>query len=291
VSPLETGASVWEISIRGPFPQPPGAFGFTGWKKTGFEFEAEKAYLESALVSYFRVRPVVVVAETNMPGGLYNIRVAGPPERGAELTAQFLLAVKNAFGIVAQTNTRAREVYAMTFSSTNTPGMRRVDHYKGAGSLAGGVFMRGLPTVFIAGLLSSPLDRPVVCEAVETNSFWDGELHWEMTAAEKLEYRLVDQRLERSILNHLDELDPDDLPPGLVKLLSGDDLAVFKAELRKPASRRFKPDPGAVLKAAREQLGIELKPVVRQVNVLELRPANPAPPVVTDAVDKKNPGA
>jgi len=44
----------------------------------------------------------------------------------------------------------------------------------------------------------------------------------------------------------------------------------LQAELTKPESEQFRPDPDAVIAAARERLGLQLTPVRRSVEVLEV---------------------
>jgi hypothetical protein len=44
----------------------------------------------------------------------------------------------------------------------------------------------------------------------------------------------------------------------------------LKIELAKPDSEQFRPDPGAVVDAARERLGLQLTLVQRAVDILEV---------------------
>ena len=259
-----------EVSIRGPVAKPEGAFGFTRWKKSGFEFVAEKAGLKGVLAAYFRISPRLVIEEAKLPGGLYDLTVAGPAARSAELTTQFLLAVKSAFGIVVRTNNRAFDVYAMTLISTNAPGLKMGGRHAGGGEIPGGFLLPGFPMTTIATALENSLDRPVVDETQDTNR-WGAELRWKMTPGEILKFQLRDQHIDRATIDSLTTLAADSLPQELVKFFSREDLAVLKAELLKPVNMRFRPDPALVIESARQQLGLDLKPVRRQLNLIEIR--------------------
>jgi len=49
--------TIIEISIKGPFPQPKGAFDSRRWDVSSGGFVAEKAYLRDALAEFFQIDP------------------------------------------------------------------------------------------------------------------------------------------------------------------------------------------------------------------------------------------
>ena len=65
-----------------------------------------------------------------------------------------------------------------------------------------------------------------------------------------------------------------DLPKELRDKISDHDLKLLQAELVKPDDQQFLPDPANVIEAAGEQLGLELKPGRRMLQVVEVRPAD-----------------
>ncbi len=68
-----------EVSIKGPFPQPDGAYGLTRWRLSNCVFEANKAPLQTALAIFFHISPKLIFGETNLINGLYEISACAPP--------------------------------------------------------------------------------------------------------------------------------------------------------------------------------------------------------------------
>jgi uncharacterized protein (TIGR03435 family) len=262
---------IFEVSIKGPFPQPKGAFGFRSWDETSGGFEAKKAYLRDALAEFFQIDPKLIIEKTNLPDGLYDISVTGPRGKTAELKAQFTQSLKTAFGITVQTNRLQMEVYAMTIASTNAPELRRVQKRGGGGGQVGGFLLRGTTMDSIATFLEMALNVPVVNETQSTN-LWGAGLEWELSESERLLSRL-DRRILSLIETNPTSIISGELPKDLQDAIVGRDLELLKLELARPKEQQFRPDREKVIKAAREQLGLELRPANRNVTVLEIRDA------------------
>lgn len=263
--------TIIEISIKGPFPQPKGAFDSRRWDVSSGGFVAEKAYLRDALAEFFQIDPKLIIEKIRLLDGLYDISVMGPRGKTAELKAQFTESLKTAFGITVQTNRLQMKVYAMTIASTNVPELRLVQKPGGGGGQRGGFLLRGVTMDTIARQLEEALNVPVVNETQSTN-LWGAGLEWELSESERLL-----SRLDRRIVS-LTEANPasivsGELPKDLQDTIVGRDLELLKLELAKPKERQFRPDREKVIKAAREQLGLKLRPANRNVTVLEIRDA------------------
>ena len=266
-----TVPKIFEISIKGPFPQPKGAFGLRRWDESSGGFGAEKAYLRDALAEFFQIDPKLIVEKTKLPDGLYDINVMGPRGKTAELKAQFAESLKTAFGITVQTNRLQMEVYVMTIASTNVPELRLVQKGGGGGEQRGGFLLRGVSMDSIATYLERALNVPVVNETQST-SLWGAGLEWELSEGERLLSRL-DRRILSLIETNPTSIVSGKLPKDLQDAIVGGDLELLKLELAKPKDQQFRPDREKVIKAAREQLGLELRPANRNVTVLEIRDA------------------
>jgi uncharacterized protein (TIGR03435 family) len=262
---------IFEISIKGPFPQPKGAFGFRSWDESSGGFVAENAYLRDALAEFFQIDPKLIVEKTRLPDGLYDISVTGPRGKTAELKAQFTESLKTAFGITVQTNQMQMDVYTMTIASTNVPELRLVQKRGGGGGQLGGFLLRGVTMDSIARQLEEALNAPVVNETQSTN-LWGAGLEWELSEGERLLSRL-DRRIWSIIETNPVSITSGKLPKGFRDAIGGRDLELLKLELAKPKEQQFRPDREKVIKAAREQLGLELGRTNRTVTVLEIRDA------------------
>lgn len=264
-----------EATIRGPFPRPEGAFGMRGWKPTGARFEARKAELREIVAEFFHVSPLLVIEEAKFPAGLYDVTIAGPETRAEGLAAQFTGALQTAFGLQVKTNRREFEVYALTLPETNAPNRKLVFKSAGGGGRPGGFQLAGSRMAGIISFLESAVDRPVVDETGDTNR-WSVELNWEMSPGEILIPRIA-RKLDRAILHQIDTITFADLPASALAVLDEEDRELLKAELSKPSARRFRPDPAKVIRAAKQQLGLDLKPVSRSLTVVEIRATRAAP--------------
>ncbi|EEF61665.1 TlpA family protein disulfide reductase [Pedosphaera parvula] len=268
---LEPSVKVVEASITGPFPMPGGAFNFCRWDKTHSVFKAEKAYLRQALAVYYDIDPKLVLEKTKLPEELYDISVAAPPGHMSEATAELAKALRTTFGITAQTNTQAQEVYVMKMVSTNAPGLRPTNKPGGGGQEPGGFKFGGLYMKTVCRHLTLALNKQVIDETSMINRV-SVQIKWELSEAEKLDFRL-DRRIGMLMDKNPKSIINDTLPAELKKVISPEDLKLLKAELMKPEDERFQPDPDKVIQAAREQLGLELKTDVRAMPTLEIRKA------------------
>lgn len=208
-----------EVSIKGPFPQPEGAYGLTRWRSSNCVFEADKAPLQNALSIFFHMSPKLIFGETNLINGLYEISASAPPGKTDEMRRQFIEAAKRCLGIDLHSTTLEVSVYSMTLCATNAPGLKAVKKRAGGGGKTGGFFLGGVPMPSLARELEGLLDRPVI-DSTGLDGFWAADLKWEMA--------------------------PQELSSG-----SG-------------------PEPAKVIKAAREQLGLDLQLVRRTMPVMEI---------------------
>jgi uncharacterized protein (TIGR03435 family) len=261
-----------EVSIRGPFPRPAGAYDMSHWEVSSFKFIAEKCRIKTALAEFFRVGPLLVFAEAPLPEAYYDFTVAGPLSKGTELTGQFLQALKTAFDLDVQTNLRPHEAYTLAIVSTNHPGLQTDPRPGGGGSRFGGFMLRGVQMTQIASYLESALETPVIDQTGDTNR-WSVNLHWEPSPGESVQHDLIKSlkgKLQAEVIA-LEETTSGQITASLLEAVSAADAAVLKEEIAKPVGRRFRPDPAKVIQAAREQLGLELKLVTREMKVVEIR--------------------
>jgi uncharacterized protein (TIGR03435 family) len=261
-----------EVSISGPFPQPKGAFNFCSWDESHAQFTAKKALLRSALAGCFRIDESFVIPNPAMPGGLYDITVSGPSNRVAAIQSQFAAAFQTAFGLSVRTNCREMQVYTMTLLETNAPNLKPVHKRGGGGEQTGGFTLSGSEMDSIAFFLGHLLYKPVLNETQSTN-LWAADLKWEMSAAERLDSKIRAQA-GRDWFHKLCD-DPSTAPDTEAlqvarAKLGPEDFEVLQTELGKPATQRFKRESVRIIKAAREQLGLELVLTNRMVPVLEL---------------------
>jgi uncharacterized protein (TIGR03435 family) len=129
--------------------------------------------------------------------------------------------------------------------------------------------LRGTTMDSIATFLEMALNVPVVNETQSTN-LWGAGLEWELSESERLLSRL-DRRILSLIETNPASITSGELPKDLRDVIVGGDLELLKLELAKPKEQQFRPDREKVIKAAREQLGLELRPTNRTLTVLEIR--------------------
>ena len=113
-----------------------------------------------------------------------------------------------------------------------------------------------------------PLAKPVVNET-KLSGFWSVEVKWKMSEEELLPYQL-DRKMNMLVISNPKAIISGDLPKELRDKISDHDLKLLQAELVKPDDQQFLPDPADVIKAAREQLGLEIKPAKRTLQVVEV---------------------
>ncbi|MGA2175486.1 MAG: TIGR03435 family protein [Verrucomicrobiota bacterium] len=262
-----------EVSISGPVEVPAGAFNSRGWKKPDYQFIAEKAYLRDALSYFFDITPLLVTQKGKVPDGLYNISAAAPPGQLPQLQAAVVAAVKEKLGITVVTNLQQTQVYSLIVYSSNAPCLQRDQKTGGGGGRPGGFYLQGSHMKAICSFLEDAVNKPVIDESGLTG-LWKVDFNWPMSESELLQQRLCHQFY--AILDMPPEkIDLEDLPQHLQKAVSSHELQLLKIELAKPVHQRFQPDPVKVIKAARQQLGLDLKLTMRKMPTL-LIDANPS---------------
>jgi uncharacterized protein (TIGR03435 family) len=260
------------VSIQGPFPFPThGGYDGMVWNKEHTVFEAKKALVRDVLAEFFGVNQEQVMAEDKLPDGLYDITASAPPGQWPELRMRFAAVARTNLGISVQLTNRELDVYAMTLRSTNVSGLKRAEEGSGGGTFDGGLRREGVSMDSVAGDFGGFFGRPVVNDT-KLAGFWSVDVKWKMSEEE-----LLPSQLDRKILQFANSnpkvIVSGDLPKEMHDKISGHDLKLLQAELVKPDDQRFLPDPAEVIKAAREQLGLEMKPARRILQVVEVRSA------------------
>jgi uncharacterized protein (TIGR03435 family) len=264
--------TVVSVSIQGSFPFPThGGFDGMVWNKEHTVFEAKKAIVRDVLAEFFGVNPEQVMAEVKLPDELYDITASAPPGQWPELRMRFAAVAKTNLGISVQLTNRELEVYAMTLRSTNVSGLKRAETSGGGGSFAGGLRLEGVTMDSVAGNFGSFFGKPVVNDT-KLAGFWSVDAKWKMSEEELLPFQL-DRKMNVLAISNPKAIISGDLPKEMRDKISDHDLKLLQAELVKPDDQRFLPDPADVIKAAREQLGLEIKPARRTLQVVKVRSA------------------
>ena len=258
------------VSIQGPFPFPThGGYDSRGWNQEHTVFEAKNAIVRDVLAEFFGVNPEQVLVEGKLPDGLYDITASAPPGQWPELRMRFAAMARTNLGISVQLTNRELEVYAMTLHSTNVSGLKRAEKVGSGGSFAGGFRMEGATMDSVASFFGSFFGKPVVNDT-KLSGFWSVDAKWKMSEEELLPYQL-DRKMNVLAISNPKAIISGDLPKEMRDKISDHDLKLLQAELVKPDDQRFLPDPADVIKAAREQLGLEIKPARRTLQVVEVR--------------------
>ena len=261
------------VSIQGPFPFPTdGNFGGAFWNKEHTVFKAVKANLRDVLAEFFGVNREQMKAEVKLPDGLYDITASAPLDQLPQLRMRFAAMAKTQLGISVLLTNREVEVYAMTLRSTNVLGLGRAEKSRGGGAFGGGFRLEGVTMDVITRYFESQLAKPVVNDT-KLSGLWSAEVKWKMSEAELLTYQL-DRKMNMLVISNPKTIISGDLPKELRDKISDHDLKLLQAELVKPDDQQFLPDPANVIEAAGEQLGLELKPGRRMLQVVEVRPAD-----------------
>jgi uncharacterized protein (TIGR03435 family) len=185
---------------------------------------------------------------------------------GSVLRAKFFEILETNLGIVVLTNLQEAGVYVMTACSSNAPCLKPAQKDGGGGGRPGGFYFGGTHMKTIASFFESALNKPVMDETGLTG-LWKVDFKWEMSESELLSQRL-DPRFQAMMEKDADKILSGHLPEELQNAISTNDLALLKAELARPDERQFQPDPARVIRAAREQLGLELKLTNRKMPAL-----------------------
>jgi len=258
------------VSIQGPFPFPThGGYDGMVWNKEHTVFEAKKAIVRDVLVELFGVNREQVLVEGKLPDGLYDITASAPPGQLPELRMRFAAVAKTNLGISVQLTNRELDVYAMTLRSTNVSGLKRAEEGSGGGTFDGGLRLEGVTMDSVAGNLGDFFGKPVVNDT-KLSGFWSVDAKWKMSEEELLLDRL-DRNMKMLVISNPKAIISGALPKEMRDKISDHDLKLLQAELVKPDDQRFLSDPADVIKAAREQLGLEIKPARRTLQVVEIR--------------------
>jgi uncharacterized protein (TIGR03435 family) len=260
------------VSILGPFPFPTnngGGFDSVGWNKEHTVFDAKKALVRDVLTGFFDINRELLMAEIKLPDGLYDITASAPPDQVLELRMRFADMVKTNLGISVQLTNREMEVYAMTLRSTNVSGLKQTEKAGGGGSFAGGFQLEGVTMDSVAGYFENQLGKSVVNDTKQLG-LWCVEAKWKMSERELLPYQL-DRKMNTLVISNPKAIISGDMPKEMRDKISDHDFKLLQAELVKPDDQQFLPDPAYVIRAAREQLGLEIKPASRTLQVVEVR--------------------
>ncbi len=258
------------VSIQGPFPFPThGGYDGMVWNKEHTVFEAKKAIVRDVLVELFGVNREQVLVEGNLPDGLYDITASAPPGQLPELRMRFAVVARTNLGISVQLTNRELDVYAMTLRSTNVSGLKRAEAGSGGGTFDGGLRREGVSMDSVAGDFGGFFGKPVVNDT-KLAGFWSVDVKWKMSEEELLPSQL-DRKMNMLAISNPKAIIAGALPKEMRDKISDHDLKLLQAELVKPDDQRFLPDPAEVIKAAREQLGLEIKPARRTLQVVEVR--------------------
>jgi len=258
------------VSIQGPFPFPThGGYDGMVWNKEHTVFEAKKAIVRDVLAEFFGVNREQVISEVKLPEGLYDITASAPPGQLPELRMRFAAMAKTNLGISVLLTNRGLEVYAMTLRLTNVSGLKRAEEGSGGGTFGGGLRLEGVTMDSVAGNLGDFFGKPVVNDT-KLSGFWSVDAKWKMSEEELLPYQL-DRKMNMLAISNPKAIISGDLPREMRVKISDHDLKLLQAELVKPDDQRFLPDPTDVIKAAHEQLGLEIKPARRTLQVVEVR--------------------
>jgi len=124
----------------------------------------------------------------------------------------------------------------------------------------------------IAWYLEAALGRPVVNESGLEGLYYV-DMKWKLSEAEQLE-RETDRKVWQAIRANPNGDWISALP---AELRQGEALEKDKRlalELAKPDADQFRPDPGSVIDAARERLGLQLTLSRRPVEILDVSKAS-----------------
>jgi uncharacterized protein (TIGR03435 family) len=275
----DLSAPLYEISIRPSLRDrsPGGATCMWSKEPDGCSIHGQIADVESALNNVFDIETSRQLLQTELPTGNYDFQLRVPPGHAEDLKVQFIQALKMTFGLDVHMVNKEMEVYTLSVAThiDNPPGLQKVTQTGGGGGFGGGFKLKGCPMHTIVGYLEDTLKTPVINET-KLDGLFSVHMKWDMSKSELLLHRLPLRLWE--IL----EASPTpntlaSLPKELTNGISDHDLELSLAEIQKPESKRFQPDPEAIVKAAQERLGLELRLVKRTIPVLEVRKAENHP--------------
>jgi uncharacterized protein (TIGR03435 family) len=234
----------------------------------GCRFEGKIATVESALSFVFDKTASRTFIKCKLPDEFFDFELRAPLGHSNELQNEFIAALRTTFGLEVKQTTNMMDVYVLTQINTNAPGLRKVEKSGGGGQTGGGFRLNGTTMNVIVNYLEPALEKPVFDETGLKGVFYV-DMKWRLSDAEQLKAG-TDRRIWEAI-----DANPNGdwisaLPKELREGQALKDAKRLKIELAKPDSEQFRPDPDAVIAAARERLGLQLTLVQRPVEILEV---------------------
>lgn len=226
-----------------------------------FGLECKVSPIASALRFVFDKPACCTLLKCKMPAGYYDIVLRAPAGGRSELRHEFSAALRAAFNLEVTLTNREMQAWVLTQISANAPGFHPATARGGGGQIRGGFRFAGVTMKVVVNSLEDALDSPVFDET-KLDGLFDVDMKWEASEAEKLRWELNprDANPDGNWLNAL---------PAAIR--SAERKVRLQVELAKPEAEQFLPDPAQVVKAAHDRLGLQLTPVRRQIEILEVR--------------------
>ena len=262
--------AIFEISIRD-HKMPPkfrGPIGMLHRDPDGCEFSGKIATVEMVLNCFFDKSSSRTIIKCQLPDGYYDFELRAPSGHSNELRSQFIAALRTTFGLDVRQFAKEMDAYVLTQVETNAPGLRPTEKSGGGGYGQGGFHGKGSTMTGIAHELESAMRKPVFDETGLKGRF-DVDMKWKLSEAEQLQAG-TDTRVWQAIEDNPNGDWISALPAELREGKALENDKRLKIELAKPDSEQFLPDRDAVIAAALERLGLQLAPVRRSVEVLEV---------------------
>jgi uncharacterized protein (TIGR03435 family) len=238
----------------------------------GCGFEGKIATVESASEEVFDKTPSRTFIKCKWPDGYYDFELRAPLGHSNELQNEFVAALHTTFGLDVKQTTNMIDVYVLTQINTNAPGLRQVEKPGGGGNNNGRFHLEGSTMKGIAYYLELALRKPVFDET-GVKGIYDVDMKWKLSEAEQL-YAVTPRRVWKAINANPNGDWISALPVELREGQALENDKRLKEELAKPDNEGFRPDPDAVITAARERLGLQLTLVQRPVEILEVSEAS-----------------
>jgi uncharacterized protein (TIGR03435 family) len=229
----------------------------------GCGFEGKIATVQSALNFVFDKPDDRIFLDCKLPEGYYDFSLRSPLSQTNILLEQFGAALRATFGLEINQTNRVMDCFVLTQISTNAPGLQRTDKAGGGGRMLGGFKFEAGSMKEVTDYLESALRKPVIGQT-GLHGLFQVNMKWDLSEAEQLEAR-IDRRTWKAYHANPDGDWISSLPQELRA-----DAKLLKAELAKPEEQQFMANPDAIIKAARDRLGLELTPARCSVQVLEV---------------------
>jgi uncharacterized protein (TIGR03435 family) len=235
----------------------------------GVGFNGKIATVETALNIVLDINPRRIYRDCKFPEGYYDFTLQAPAGRRDELLTAFEGALRTTFRLDVRRTNRIVDAYILTQIRTNVPGLRRVEKPGGGGGMLGGFRYTGTALPVILDDLETALGRPVFDET-GLSGWFAVDMKWTLSEAERL--RMLDRRIRQAAQGNPQGDWISSLPKELREGKALEDDRRLQTELAKPEPQQFLADFEAVNNAARTRLGLQLTPVRRTVEVLEVSP-------------------